>query len=192
MKYKKDSGKNTDQKAEKKGADNVAGNEQENAGNAAENPVAEENAAQDDPQLKILELNDKLLRLYSEFDNYRKRTIKEKIEMSKTASEEVITDLLPVLDDFERAIKSFESTESVEAMKEGVQLIYSKFRNTLSAKGLQPIPAMGEPFDTDHQEAIAHIPAPSEDLKNKVVDELQKGYKLNDKVIRFAKVVIGS
>lgn len=192
MKYKKASGKESNQKAENTNSDNVAENQRENADISVETPASEENTVQEDPQIKILELNDKLLRLYSEFDNYRKRTIKEKIEMSKTASEEVITDLLPVLDDFERAMKSFESTDSVDALKEGVQLIFSKFRNILASKGLQAIPALGEPFDTDHQEAIAHIPAPSEDLKNKVVDELQKGYKLNDKVIRFAKVVIGS
>ena len=112
--------------------------------------------------------------------------------MSKAASEDLITDLLPVIDDFERAIKSFETTNNVDALKEGIQLIFTKFKTILTAKGLQDIPSLGETFNTDHQEAIAHIPAPSEDMKNKVVDELQKGYKLNDKVIRFAKVVVGS
>lgn len=146
----------------------------------------------EDLQAKIAELNDKLLRLYSEFDNYRKRTIKEKIESSKTASEDVIRDLLPVMDDFERAMKSMESTDNIDSVKEGINLIYLKLKNTLAAKGLQEIKSFGEPFNTDYQEAIANIPAPSEELKNKVVDELQKGYLLHEKVIRFAKVVVGS
>jgi molecular chaperone GrpE len=192
MKHKKSTGQEEKNIYNAEGADNLA----ENNGNGNEKVEAPSTSAekevQETPEQKILELNDKLLRLYSEFDNYRKRTIKEKIEMSKAASEELITDLLPVLDDFERAFKSFETTDNLEALKEGVQLIFSKFKNILISKGLQEIPALGEPFNTDHQEAIAHIPAPSEDLKNKVVDELQKGYKLNDKVIRFAKVVIGS
>jgi molecular chaperone GrpE len=192
MKYKKATGKEPDQKNEIKGSDNVAENKPENAEANGEASVNEEKEITEDPQQKILELNDKLLRLYSEFDNYRKRTIREKIEMSKTASEELITDLLPVIDDFERAIHSFEKSHSVDALREGVQLIFSKFRNVLTSKGLQEIPALGEAFNTDYQEAIAHIPAPTEDLKNKVVDELQKAYKLNDKIIRFAKVVVGS
>ena len=143
-------------------------------------------------QQKVEELNDKYLRLYSEFDNYRKRTIKEKIDLSRTASEEVILSLLTVLDDFERANKAFESKDiSVDAMKEGIQLIYSKFRNILTQKGLKEMNSSGETFDTDFHEAITHIPAPEEDMKNKVLDEVEKGYLLNDKVIRYAKVVIG-
>jgi len=144
-------------------------------------------------QQKVEELNDKYLRLYSEFDNYRKRTIKEKIDLSRTASEEVISSLLTVLDDFERANKAFESEDiAVEAMKEGLQLIYAKFRNILTQKGLKEMNASGEIFNTDFHEAITHIPAPGEDMKNKVLDEVEKGYLLNDKVIRYAKVVIGS
>ncbi|NVO21715.1 MAG: nucleotide exchange factor GrpE [Bacteroidetes bacterium] len=192
MKIKKATGKNEKQVKTEENTDNVAAKNQGSADTSDGTAAIEEKSGPVDPQHKILELNDKLLRLYSEFDNYRKRTIKEKIEMSKTASEDLITDLLPVMDDFERAIKSFETAQSMDAMMEGVQLIYAKFKNVLSAKGLQELPSLGEPFDTDHQEAIAHIPAPTEDLKNKVVDELQKGYKLNDKVIRFAKVVVGS
>jgi len=187
MKHKKETGK----EAEKQTTDNVAENTEGTSGTEV-NTGIEENAPEEDPRVRINELNDKLLRLYSEFDNYRKRTIKEKIELSKSASEELITELLPVLDDFDRAIKSFETTESLDAVKEGVQLIHTKFRSILLNKGLQEISTMGENFDTDHQEAIAHIPAPSEDLKNKVVDEVLKGYKLNEKVIRFAKVVVGS
>ena len=142
-------------------------------------------------QEKAAELNDKFLRLYSEFDNYRKRTAREKIEMSKTASEDVISELLPVLDDFQRAIKSTEESTDCEAVKEGMSLIYNKFTGILEKKGLKPIEAIGQEFDTDYHEAITYIPAPSDDLKGKVVDEVEKGYMLGEKVIRYTKVVIG-
>jgi len=141
---------------------------------------------------KIEDLNDKFLRLYSEFDNYRKRVIKEKIDLSKNASEEVIISLLPIVDDFERAISTFETVETVEPLKEGTLLIYNKLKNSLTQKGLQETEALGLPFDTDFHEAIAYIPSPSEDLKNKIIDVTQKGYALNGKVIRFAKVVVGA
>lgn len=141
---------------------------------------------------KIEELNDKFLRLYSEFDNYRKRTIKERIELSKTASEELIVELLPVLDDFARAEKSFDATDNHEALLEGVQLIYNKLKNTLASKGLKEMSTKGEAFDTDFHEAITHFPTEDPDMKNKVIDEIQTGYMLHDKVIRFAKVVVGS
>ena len=140
---------------------------------------------------KLDELNDKFLRLYSEFDNYRRRTSKEKLELSKTASEEVILDLLPVLDDFERALKAAEEVKDCSAVKEGMQLIYSKLSGILTKKGLAPIEAHGKEFDTDFHEAITYIPSPSDKLKGKVVDEIEKGYMLHDKVIRFTKVVIG-
>jgi molecular chaperone GrpE len=142
-------------------------------------------------QEKAAELNDKFLRLYSEFDNFRKRTAREKLEMSKTASEEVIADLLPVLDDFERAIKSTEESTDCVAIKEGMNLIYNKFISTLNKKGLKPIEAIGQEFNTDFHEAITYIPAPSDDLHGKVVDEVEKGYTLGDKVIRYTKVIIG-
>jgi len=148
--------------------------------------------AMDDVKNKYDELNEKYLRLYSDFDNFRKRVLKEKIELSKTASESLITDLLPVLDDFERAILSFDQAEKVEPIKEGTNLIYNKFKSTLVQKGLQESDSMGKTFDTDFHEAIANIPAPSEDMKNKIVDVTQKGYTLNGKVIRFAKVVVGN
>jgi len=142
-------------------------------------------------QLKVNELNDKYLRLYSEFDNFRKRTLKEKIDLSRTASEEIIKDILPVIDDFDRAIKSFDTTDKIEAVKEGIQLIYGKMKGILTSKGLQEMKTIGIEFNTDFHEAITSIPAPSEEMKNKVIDEIQKGYLLNDKVIRFAKVVTG-
>ncbi len=142
---------------------------------------------------KIGELNDRYLRLYSEYDNYRKRTMKEKIDLVKRASTGVITDLLPVLDDFERAIKAFSDTpDTDQVLKDGVILIYNKFLNTLTQKGLEQMETIGEPFDTDFHEAITTIPAPTPDMKEKVVDEVEKGYLLNGKVIRYAKVVVGS
>lgn len=141
---------------------------------------------------KVDDLNDKYLRLYSEFDNYRKRVIKEKMDLSKFASEEMIISLLPILDDFERAISTFEKFEGVEALKEGSLLIYNKLKNNLVQKGLQETEALGLSFDTDFHEAIANVPASSDDLKNKIIDVTQKGYTLNGKVIRFAKVVVGN
>lgn len=142
------------------------------------------------PEEKINELNDKYLRLYSEFDNFRRRTAKERLELFKTAGQDILTDLLPVLDDFERAMKNMESND-VSAIKEGVNLIYNKFKNTLNEKGLQPFNSIGETFDADIHEAVTNIPAPNKKMKGKVVDEIEKGYRLNDKVIRFAKVVVG-
>jgi molecular chaperone GrpE len=140
---------------------------------------------------KVDELNDKYLRLYSEFDNYRRRTAKERIELSKTASEEVIVELLPILDDFERAMKSTEEAAECDAVKEGIGLIYNKFKGTLEKKGLKAIEAIGKEFDTDFHEAITYIQAPSKKMKGKIVDEIEKGYMLQDKVIRYTKVVIG-
>lgn len=142
-------------------------------------------------QQKVDELNDKYLRLYSEYDNYRKRTIREKLDLVKTASEEVISDMLTILDDMERAIKSTEETENCVSVKEGFILIYNKMQSILEKKGLKPIEAVGQPFDTDYHEAITYIPAPKEKLKGKIVEEVEKGYTLNDKVIRYTKAVIG-
>jgi len=140
---------------------------------------------------QIAELKDKHLRLFSEFDNYRKRTTKERVELFKTAHSDLIQDLLPVLDDFDRAIKSFDDADNVEAVKEGVQLIHNKLKGTLEKKGLKCMESQGKDFDTDYHEAITEIPAPSDDLKSKVVDVVEKGYTLNEKVIRYAKVVVG-
>jgi len=143
-------------------------------------------------QEKINELNDKYLRLFAEFDNYRKRALKEKIEQGKYAGEDVILSLLPVIDDFDRAMKSFDKVTDLAAMKEGIILINNKLKNILENKGLKSIETVGKEFCTDFHEAITNIPAPSEELKGKVVDEIEKGYELNGKVIRFAKVVVGS
>jgi len=159
-----------------------------------ETPVADNSAgsdSKDDLQLKINDLNDRYLRLYSEFDNYRKRTLKERIELSKTASADVIVALLPVVDDIERAIKSWVSAEVDDVHLEGIKLISNKIQSILTQKGLEEIPAMGMAFNTDFHEAITQIPAPSPDLKDKVVAVVEKGYTLQGKVIRFAKVVVG-
>lgn len=139
---------------------------------------------------KYDELNDKYLRLFSEFDNYRKRTAKEKIELSKTASESIMVDLLPVLDDFERALQTMENKET-DANYEGVLLIYNKFKRTLEQKGLEEINAKEAVFDTDEHEALTNVPVTDENLKGRVLDVIQKGYKLNGKVIRYARVVVG-
>ena len=141
-------------------------------------------------QEKYDELNDKYLRLFSEFDNYRKRTAKEKIELSKTASESIMVDLLPILDDFERALQTMENKET-DANYEGVLLIYNKFKRTLEQKGLEEINAKDATFDTDEHEALTNVPVTDESQKGKVLDVIQKGYKLNGKVIRYARVVVG-
>ncbi|HPS71212.1 MAG TPA: nucleotide exchange factor GrpE [Bacteroidales bacterium] len=138
------------------------------------------------------ELNDKFLRLFSEFDNYKKRTNKEKIDLIGTASEKVILSLLPIVDDYERAIQFNQNVEDVTAVKEGFELIYNKLKAVLKRFEVEEIPAMGEPFNTDFHEAITHFPAPSEDLKGKVMDVTEKGYKIKDKVIRFSKVIVAN
>jgi molecular chaperone GrpE len=137
------------------------------------------------------EMNDKYLRLSAEFDNYRKRTLRERMELIKTAGESVMMSILPVVDDFERAMQSIEQGMDFEATKEGILLIYNKFKEFNKQNGIAEIKSTGEVFDTDLHEALTKIPAPSEDLKGKIVDVIQKGYYLNDKVIRFAKVVVG-
>lgn len=140
---------------------------------------------------KLEALNDKYLRLSAEFDNYRKRTLKEKMELTKSAGEKVLSGILPVMDNFERALKSMETAKDVPALREGVELIYSNFKDFLSQNGVKEIECLHADFDPELQEAVTKIPAPAEDLKGKVVDCIQKGYILNDKVIRFPKVVVG-
>jgi len=157
-------------------------------------PQPEENSNTELQELKAknAELNDKYLRLYSEFDNFRKRTAKEKMELIQSGGEDVFKSFLPVIDDFERAMKSNAETTDINTVNEGIYLIFHKLKNTLQQKGLTEMKTVGEPFDTDLHEAITNIPAPSDDMKGKVIDELEKGYLLNGKVIRFAKVVIGN
>ncbi len=140
---------------------------------------------------KLAELNDRFLRLYAEFDNYRKRTNKEKVDIITNANAGVLADLLPVMDDFERAILNNQQADNLEVVKEGFQLISNKFKAILEAKGLKQMQAKGTAFDSELHEAIANIPAPSKKEVGKVIDDVEKGYYLNDKVIRFAKVVVG-
>jgi molecular chaperone GrpE len=144
-----------------------------------------------DLEKKCKTLEDDYLRLFAEFDNYRKRTLKEKTELIKSAGENILINILPLVDDFERAIKAMENSEDIDAVKEGIGLIYQKFIAFLNQNGVKAIDAEGKEFDTEFHEAITTIPAPSEDMKGKVIDSTQKGYTLNDKVIRFCKVVIG-
>lgn len=137
------------------------------------------------------EQKDKYIRLFAEFDNYKRRSAKERIELIQTAGKEVITSMLDVLDDCDRAEKQIQKSDDLQQLKEGVQLVFGKLRNTLQAKGLKAMESIGTEFDVEKHEAITEIPAPTEELKDKIVDEVQKGYYLNDKIIRFAKVVLG-
>ena len=142
-------------------------------------------------QEAALASNDKFLRLYSEFDNFRKRTAKEKLDIIKSASEDVIKNMLPIVDDFKRAMAHNQEVDDAESIKQGFELIFNKLYKSLETKGLKKIEAQGEVFNADIHEAITNIPAPSEDLKGKIVDVVEEGYYLGDKIIRFPKVVIG-
>lgn len=188
----------------KKNKDSLKENKEEqeiNTQEAANEDV--ELVNEEHPLQKLADITDKYLRLYSDFDNFRRRVAKEKLEMMKTASEGVVLSLLPVVDDFERALQAFsaykldevmvegEVTKAAIALEEGVDLIYSKLMKVLSKNGVEQIVTKGEVFSDDFAEAIAQIPAPSDDKKGVVVEEIEKGYKMGDKVIRFAKVVVG-
>ncbi|MBE9509342.1 MAG: nucleotide exchange factor GrpE [Bacteroidetes bacterium] len=140
---------------------------------------------------KIAEFQNKYIRLSADFDNYRKRTLKERIELTKTANAEILLNLLPVMDDFERALKSMKDTKGCKEIKDGIDLIYNKFSEFLKSSGINEINAMHKKFDTDIHEAVTKIPAPEKKLKGKVLDVIQKGYYLNEKIIRYPKVVIG-
>lgn len=179
-------------------------NVEETLNNAEEQPQDEqaENAAPmtheeelekelETAQETIEEQKDKYLRLSAEFDNYRKRTMKEKAELILNGGEKSLSSILPVVDDFERAIKTMETATDVQAVKEGVELIYNKFMATLAQNGVKVIETKDQPLNTDYHEAIAVIPAPSEAQKGKILDCVQTGYTLNDKVLRHAKVVVG-
>ncbi len=142
-------------------------------------------------QEELANMKDKYLRLSAEFDNYRKRTMKEKAELILNGGEKSISSILPIVDDFERALKNMETAEDVAAVREGVELIYNKFMTVLGQNGVKVIKTKEQPLNTDFHEAIAVIPAPAEELKGKILDCVQTGYTLNDKVIRHAKVVVG-
>ena len=163
-----------------------------------ENNMTEENETSDNVsdeltrlQKKYEELNDTHLRLRAEFDNYRKRTMREKADLIKSGGENALKNLLPIIDDFERALQNVQTAEDIEALKEGINLIHGKFINYLTQQGVKPIEAIGKPFNTEEFEAIATIPAPDPNMKGKILDCVQTGYTLFDKVLRHAKVVVG-
>lgn len=160
---------------------------EENANNEEVQEASKEPTAED----KLAEVNNKYARLYAEFDNYRKRTNKEKVDLISNASAGVLKDMLAVMDDFERAIQNNENVDDVDAVKEGFNLIFTKFKGILETKGLKPMKSVGQPFDPEIHEAVAKFPAPKKKQKGTVIDDVEKGYYLNDKVIRFAKVVVG-
>ncbi|SHG45928.1 nucleotide exchange factor GrpE [Winogradskyella jejuensis] len=157
-----------------------------------ENKVEEKKSPEEQLQDELAAEKDKFMRLFAEFENYKKRTTKERIELFKTASQDLMVAMLPVLDDFERALMHIEEDKEAEELRKGVLLIYNKLINTLEQKGLSKIEVnKGDDFNADDHEAVTQIPAPSEDLKGKIIDVVERGYKLGDKVIRFPKVVIG-
>lgn len=144
-------------------------------------------------QSQFEELNDKYIRLFAEFDNFKRRTTRERIDLVKTANADVLKSLLSVLDDFDRANKSIAESTDISALQEGISLVHQKLKSTLQQQGLKEMgSSIGKEFDTDLHEAITNIPAPSEEMKGKIIDEIEKGYYLNDKVLRFAKVIVGS
>ena len=172
------------EKEESVETDNLTNNQPE------ETPEVGTNDNVTDWEAKYNALNDSYLRLNAEFDNYRKRTLKEKAELLKTGSERVLVDVIAVVDDFERALENIDKAEDVNAIKEGIDLIYNKFRNFLTKHGVKEIDAVGHPFDVDKHEALTTIPASNESEKDKIVDCVQKGYTLDDKVIRYPKVIV--
>jgi len=174
--------------------DNSAAEElQDSVQDAAENVDAttEQEEALAQKAQELGEMKDKYLRLAAEFDNFRRRTAQERLEERQTAGRDLVTSLLDVLDDSDRAEKVLSGDHDPETMKEGVRLVFQKLRSILEAKGLKPMEVLEQEFDTDLHEAIAEVPAPTPALQGKVIDQVQKGYKLNDKIIRFAKVVVG-
>jgi molecular chaperone GrpE len=161
------------------------------SGTAHLNDAVEEENELEKLRGELEEAKDKLLRKVAEFDNFKKRSAKERLELIQTAGKEIITDMLDVLDDCERAQKQMETSTDVASVKEGALLIFNKLRNKLQARGLKPMETINQEFNPDLHEAITQIPAPSEDLKGKIIDEVMKGYYLNDKIVRHAKVVVG-
>ncbi|MFP5081048.1 nucleotide exchange factor GrpE [Pedobacter sp. JCM 36344] len=189
---------NEDQSVEENANEQVNTQDEQPAADTNENTINPEQETV--PELSVEEklqqdnaaLNDKYLRLFAEFDNFKRRTQKERVELLQTAGKDIIVSLLSVLDDFDRANKAMEGATDVTAVREGINLVHSKLKNLLIQKGLKEMESINTVFDTDNHEAITKIPAHTEDMKGKVIDELEKGYTLNDKVIRFAKVVVGS
>jgi len=184
-------------KEEKDLQENEVNQEQENTNTEESEEKTEETTEQkekineeDELLRKYNELNDKYLRISAEYDNYRKRTLKEKMDIIKSGGEDVLKNILPVLDNFERALKSLDEAEDFDALTDGVKLIYKNFVEFLTQRGVLEIDAMDLPLDTDIHEAIAQVPSDDKEKKGKIIDVVEKGYKLNDKILRFAKVVV--
>lgn len=177
-------------KKESKKAENVESVVEENQ--VSENTNEETKVEKElTPEEKYNELNNRFLRLYAEFENYRKRTNKERLDLITNANSDLLKDLIPVIDDFERAITNNTDADDIEGIKEGFSLIYNKYKGLLQSKGLKAMEAKGEVFDPELHEAIANLPTEDKKMKGKVIDDVEKGYFLNDKVLRFAKVVVG-
>lgn len=170
---------------------NMESKENQEESDAVSNEEDMSDSTEDSWEAKFLEMQDRYLRLHAEFDNYRKRTNKERIEIVSTANAGILKDLIPILDDFERATTFNDTATEIESVKEGFSLIHNKYKGILESKGLKPMASKGEVFDSELHEAIANIPAESEDMKGKIIDDVEKGYTLHDKVVRFAKVVVG-
>ncbi|MDX2415774.1 MAG: nucleotide exchange factor GrpE [Bacteroidales bacterium] len=198
--------KATDNKKDKASSSNAARSKQaqkntkkEDKGKKSKDSIASDKEEKTDTRSqkkesleeKLTEAQDKYLRLSAEFDNYRKRTLKEKMDLTKSAGESILSNILPVMDDFDRALQLMDSASDCKSMKDGIDLIYNKFQEFLKSNGIKEIESLNVKFDTDLHEAITKIPAPEKKLKGKVVDVIQKGYYLNDKIIRYAKVVVG-
>ncbi|MBU3659273.1 MAG: nucleotide exchange factor GrpE [Flavobacteriales bacterium] len=173
----------------------------QNEENVNETPETQEESTVENPAVeeqkevtiedKYNELNDRFLRLYAEFENFRRRSNKERLDLIATANAGLLKDLLPIMDDFERAIANNISATEIDGVKEGFNLIFNKFKSTIESKGLKQMEAKGQPFDSELHEAIANVPVTDEDQKGKVIDDVEKGYILGEKVIRYAKVVVG-
>lgn len=192
---KKNKKANKEENIENKEKDTVNNSENSSTinenNNSAENSNKENSDKSSDVLTKIAEMQEKYLRLSAEFDNYRKRTLKEKSDLLKTAGEDILIKLLPVVDDFNRALKMIDSAKDIESVKTGIMLIHNKFNEFLTQRGVKPIESINQVFDTDMHEALTKVPAQTEDQKGKVIDEIEKGYFLYDKVIRYSKVVVG-
>jgi molecular chaperone GrpE len=165
-------------------------NSQDGSDKVVEEIEVDELTVEERLKLELGEMKDKYIRMYSEFENFRRRTSKEKVELIQNASQNVLRELIPVVDDFERAQSSFETAIDIQPIKEGISLVFDKLNNTMTRQGLKPMDAQGQVFDAELHECITQIDA-EESMKGKVVDVIEKGYTLNDKVIRYAKVVVG-
>ena len=171
--------------------DTTASSEKKKSGFGKKSDTVKLNEQVEYLEEKNEELRDKYLRLFADFDNYKKRVAKERLELTREAGKDIIINLLPVLDDFERAVKNLDGSDNIEVVKEGLQLIFHKLKTNLEQKGLKEMESLGKEFDADFHEAVTEIPAPTDNDKGKVMDEIEKGYYLNEKLIRYAKVVVG-